>query len=397
MALSNVISTPLWSSQHAQGEVRASSGLSKSAPSLFQRLFAPLFSKESQGQDNSCYSRLNEKYPDMDSNSRTIVQILCNNLQTSISTTGPLYFSDQGANAIGEALQQNTAVESFDLIDVGCLDPDRDCQTTLATAISSALTINRAVKELSVPFTSSSSMAPQTFLRSLPCYNLDSLTLFNAELSASGALDFSNAIQSHPYFPLKNLTWMGLNQDPSIPQEMTAIGNSRCIDTLDLSNVFFTQAQYVNLFQDAIGNSKLGHVFLPDVPLFPTPILFTSDQVQSILSGVANNPCFLSYTLPTSYAAFSPSLIASIQNITQGRTPCLPDPQCLVPASCYTPPTPPPTPTPSPSIDGFSTTTLVIAAAAAAVGAVILTSLACLACQKYRPMRPAIPLSDQLH
>src|SRR3989344_4768535 len=82
----------------------------------------------------ACFDQEKAKYPEMDGYSATIVQILCDN-QQPVLDTGSIYISDQGAEAIGDALGQNTALQSFFLDVNGCAS-GTDCFPVLANALN---------------------------------------------------------------------------------------------------------------------------------------------------------------------------------------------------------------------------------------------------------------------
>lgn len=396
MSLSQITNNPhLWTAKIEHegtepGAIRASSNPSGAAHSGFwSRLWSPLFA--SNKQDSSCYDRLNAKYPNMDADSRSIVRILCDNQQTGLNTGELIHVSDQGIEAVGEALQQNTALQSFDWNTVYCIDPDTDCVSTLANALASALKVNRALQELTVDL-STSSLATQTFLHNLPCFNLNSLSIKTATTS-EGAQDFSNTMQSNPYFPLRNLTWYERGSSGSaLPQVAVALGNTRCIDTLTIWGFGFDDAEFTNMYQVAIGNSKIANANIAVDNPYPAPYIpLTPAQEQAILSGIENNACFLNYIQYCPCGPLPPDFAAKIQNLLQGRTPCLPDPQCLVPVSCATPPNPAP---PDSSSGLSNAATIAIAVTVTAIGALALGWLANHVYQKCK--RPSTPLAQQL-
>jgi hypothetical protein len=306
------------------------------------------FAKVEKIGDSSCYQEIANKYPGMDSVSRGIAMIFCENQQEALDVGDEVALSNQGIHGIGDALKQNTKLRNF-TISLYCEPPDDDCLDTFANDFSSALKVNRGLRTFNLdvdnPFFQSYA-GNLVFLSSLPCFNLDSLQ-FRGSVTSTAASTLFPEIFSQK-FPLTyfSMFWIP-NHD--ISSLSNGIGKNSCLKILDLSLNLFDNASIVTTLFGGIGASRIERLYLPVVLNSDN---FTNEQKSAVLRGVQSNPCFLEcVTDPQS--PFPKDLAAAIANITKNRTPCPLDPACSAPVSCVVPTL---APVPSSYVEGIATT-----------------------------------------
>eukprot|EP00759_Apiculatamorpha_spiralis_P039417 PhF_6_TR38199/c1_g1_i1/m.57086 len=217
-------------------------------------------STSSLATPSSCFDRIADKYPNMDSNSKTIVHILCDNQQAVIDESNGIYLSNDGIKAFSKAIETNTALTSLTLGSIQCISPDDDCTSTLDLVLSSALIVNRNLKTLSLSFEfAQSELIMEFFFKWLPCYNL---TTFNAEAPASiGTLTLlRNTIQNNPYFPLQRFSGVSPT-NPGLLGE--AIGFTKCLKSIAVYFPRFWYSDMAAFATGAIANSRLEHYDFP--------------------------------------------------------------------------------------------------------------------------------------
>ena len=283
--------------------------------------------------DTTCYDTIIARYPGMDSASKAIVKILCDDQVNTFDPGKNVFFSDAGLEGMRDALEQNLNLQTLTISNPICLDPDRDCIVTLANALGTALKVNRGVQTLAIEFIDSS-LATQAFLSNVNCFNLSSL-IIQGTMNTAGAKALSNAFSQK--FPLTSFTYADFPNNVLdsgvIPTISNGIANNNCLKYLDFERLPLDLENITTLFK-GIGSSKIENFIVP-IPSSANNYAFSDPQKTAILQAVQSNPCFLKYS-PFVYP-FPSDLAASIQNITQGRTPCPPDPQCAIAQSCATP------------------------------------------------------------
>ena len=297
------------------------------------------FAQAERITDNSCYDTIIARYPGIDAASKAIVQILCDD-QVSMLDPGYVYYSDQGIEAIGDALQQNLNLRTLRIFSPRCYQPVVmfptlvfDCLATFGRVFATALKVNRKLQNLHIELMDSS-LATQFLLSNLNCFNLRSLAIYKARINQGVALAFANAVGQ--MFPLINFTLSSDQIDSdSIGWISKSLGENRCLKILDLFGFRQTLDDITALF-NGIGSSRIERFFVP-API-QLNYSFSKLQKQAILQAVQSNPCFLGYnTLMPLYPSFPKKLEAAIRNITAGRVSCPPDPECNITPSCLGP------------------------------------------------------------
>jgi hypothetical protein len=320
-------------------------------------------------KDIPCYDPIIARYPGIDAASKAIVKILCDD-QVSMLDPGYVYYSDQGIEAIGDALQQNLNLRTLRILSPRCLE--YDCEATFGRVLATALKVNHRLQNLHIELMQSS-LATQFLLSSLNCFNLRSLAIYQGRMNQGISQAFASAIGQ--VFPLINFTLSSGQMDAdSVGWISESIGKNRCLKVLDFFGFRQTLDDITAIFI-GIGNSTIERFFLPA----PTSsnFSFSTLQKQAILYAVESNPCFLGYnTLTPPFPSFPNDLAAAIRNRTAGRVSCPPDPQCNITPSCLGP-SEPPSP---PPVSSFNTIIGVVSAIAA-VSFVVLGIFATIKCR----------------
>jgi hypothetical protein len=289
-----------------------------------------------------CYTNIVASFPGMDEDSDAAVKVLCDNSATEheLSRT---QLSNAGVQGIAAALQQNTALTSLSFSSVYC------DTATFANAFAAALQVNRNLKSLTLDLGDTAPTAfrpsPMTraaaelFFQYLPCSNLSSIDLGFIDISATPKL--ANILANVPYFPLKSLafSWQVLDFPPTSKFNLVTegLGKNRCITTfIPGRNTGLSEEMMLSLFNAMNSSQTLSSIGVWS----DSPFSFNANQTQIILNIIEQSPCFLNFynTIPN-FPCFQPDLAAAIQNLTQGRLPCMRDPQCDIPLNNCTIPT----------------------------------------------------------
>lgn len=284
----------------------------------------------------SCYQTILIQYPQMDDDSTQAVQKLCADDAEKVEIQN-VQMNAAGVQAVAAALEQNTALKTLSFSGAYC------DTAVFANAFTTALERNHRLQNLTLdladinpsPIIPSpmTERAAKTFFQKLPCFNLSSLDMGFVDLTSSTAESLMSTFQQDPYFPLKkfSISWHENRAplEPKIGLIWQAMNASRCVSELEPGRQKGLSPELlVSLLQATKSGQTLSNVDL----WCASPYALNSTQREALLAAIEANPCFVSHAnTAAGVACFEPDVAAAIQNITQGRTPCARDAQCLAP------------------------------------------------------------------
>jgi hypothetical protein len=318
-----------------------------------------LFSRKPQ-LASACSDAVFAQHPGAESRSRAAVEQLCANEHSELTIEGT--FEPDGIKAICAALAQNTALTSLTI--KGFCDTEN-----LAEAVVAALKANKTLKrlDLAVSDTQVTNINPTpirpdaitTLFQNLPCLSIEELSVGSATITMEAAQAFADALQTNPWFPLKELsfTWHEIQfTEDTFRKLMEGIAANRCLSGVMFGRYSSQTPEMASLLFGAMGQTRS----ISNMTLWcPNSNTFTAGQQNRIINATEENVCFLGYVVAEPWMACFPSALAeAIRNITQGREPCTRNETCDVKPNCIEPtvaPTLEPTATPTNAPTGAPT------------------------------------------
>lgn len=344
-----------------------------------QRMVAHLTGRVSLLEDSECFNNIVPQPSAISSDVANLVRDFCDPAVTNLSIED-FNLSDPEVEAICAALEQNTVLTDLSFRNVYC------DTTNFADKLTKALKKNSTLKRLVLDIADKDlsninppPMKPQALellFKDLPCYNLESLYLGAGRITPGVAQAFATAIQNNPHFPLNKLffTWYNIQfSAESFNTICEGLKASRCIEEVGLGiYAGIPEAQLPFLLEALRGNSSvLSHLNF----WCPEPYPSNATKEQRLLTATEEALCFRSYS-NLANPCFSSNLAGAINNITQGRVPCVRDPICGIRLNCSEPFVP------SPSSSTSITQEPPFQAGMAAAGAIGVVALAIFSYQK---------------
>ncbi len=286
-------------------------------------------------QATSCYQKILSKHPNLTPSVKQVVETICENTLTSFEIDS-MTINDDAAKAIGEALSQNTRLNSLKI---------RWSSKTFGSiseisSFLSGLRRNTSLKTLEFSGGEMNSASIDTLFSNLPCLNLNSIRMSLSMFSKITVPDVQvlvNKLKKGP-FPLKAIIF---DYDHLESSHLKVLAEALKTNTC-LTNVSFPDnesdsdlAQGVEAIFKAAEEGKT-------LASFGITVSQSLGSINStlIINSIRTNKCFIQFNFEDTN--IPQELLNKMAAIMRGRKPCTPDPKCeaTVLDTCFLPATP---------------------------------------------------------
>lgn len=283
----------------------------------------------------SCYQKILSEHPNLSPSVKQVVETICENTLTIFEIDSVAINAD-AAKAIGEALSQNTRLNSLDI----SWSSKTFGSTSEISAFLSGLRKNTSLKTLKLSGGEMNSATIDVLFNNLPCLNVNSvhmhLSVFS-RITVSNIQVLVNNLKKGP-FPLKTISF---GSEPLVNPHFKVLAEALKTNTC-LTNVSFPDdvaasdlTQGVEAIFKAAEEGKRLASF--GITLTSSNQGLGSINSTLIIDSIRANKCFIQFNFEDT--KIPQELLNKMAAIVRGRKPCAPDPKCeaTVLDTCFLP------------------------------------------------------------